>query len=121
MYTVNILKDQLYCRGCLQEMIETRNIEILKGGIFGFFYFLCTYSTLLHLRPLRFHCVGGCWDKTQDYCDFCIDTARRSNHSASTVDFIHTRLDLTHTRLDLLIQTRKDLIHKARSHPGIEI
>ncbi len=23
------------------------------------------YSTLLHLPPLRFHCVDGCWDRTQ--------------------------------------------------------
>ncbi len=30
--------------------------------LFGFFY-----STLLYLPPLRFHCVGGCWDRTQDY------------------------------------------------------
>jgi hypothetical protein len=25
------------------------------------------YSTLLLLPPLRFLCVGGCWDLTQDY------------------------------------------------------
>jgi hypothetical protein len=24
------------------------------------------YSTLLHLPLLRFHCVGGCWDRTQN-------------------------------------------------------
>jgi hypothetical protein len=30
------------------------------------------YSTLLHLPPLRFHCVGGCWDRTQDSCDYVI-------------------------------------------------
>ncbi len=29
------------------------------GGIFS-------YSTLLHLPPLRFHCSDGCWDRTQD-------------------------------------------------------
>ncbi len=28
MYTVNICKDQLYCRCCLQKMSETRSIEI---------------------------------------------------------------------------------------------
>jgi hypothetical protein len=27
--------------------------------------FLVCYSTLLHLPPLRFYCVGGCWDRTQ--------------------------------------------------------
>jgi hypothetical protein len=46
--------------------------SLLEGGlIFGFFY-VCLYSTLLHLLPLRFHCVGGCWDRTQDSCDFGI-------------------------------------------------
>jgi hypothetical protein len=41
-----------------------------KGGVFGFFYL--RYSTLLHLPPLRFNCVGGCWDRTQDNCDYDI-------------------------------------------------
>jgi hypothetical protein len=40
------------------------------GGFFGFFCVL--YSTLLHLPSLRFHCVGGCWDRIQDCCDFGI-------------------------------------------------
>jgi hypothetical protein len=31
-------------------------------------------STLLHLPPLNFHCVGGCWDQTQDSCNFSIGT-----------------------------------------------
>jgi hypothetical protein len=30
------------------------------------------YSTLLHLPPIRFRCVGGCWDRTQGSCDFGI-------------------------------------------------
>jgi hypothetical protein len=34
--------------------------------IFLFFYFYVRYSTLLRLPPLRLHCVGGCWDRTQD-------------------------------------------------------
>jgi hypothetical protein len=25
------------------------------------------YLTLLPLPPLRVHCVGGCWDRTQDF------------------------------------------------------
>ncbi len=32
--------------------------------------FYVRYSTLLYLPPLRFHCVGGCGDRTQDCCDF---------------------------------------------------
>jgi hypothetical protein len=43
-----------------------------KGRFFEFFSFLCTISTLLLLPPLRFHCVGGCWDRTQDSCDYGI-------------------------------------------------
>jgi hypothetical protein len=30
------------------------------------------FSTLFHLPPLRSHCVGGCWNRTQDSCDYCI-------------------------------------------------
>ncbi len=33
---------------------------------------LCTIFKTAHLPPLRFHCVGGCWDRTQDCCDFGI-------------------------------------------------
>jgi hypothetical protein len=33
------------------------------------FSFYVRYSTLLHLPLLRFHCVGGCWDRTQECCD----------------------------------------------------
>ncbi len=39
------------------------------------FSFYLRYSTLLHLPPLRLHCVRGCWDRTQqDCCDFDIDS-----------------------------------------------
>jgi hypothetical protein len=37
----------------------------------GFFYVRC--SALLHLPPLRSHCVGGCWNRTQDCCAFGVD------------------------------------------------
>ena len=37
---------------------------------FWIFFLYVLYSTLLHLPPLRFHCVGECWDRTQDCCDF---------------------------------------------------
>jgi hypothetical protein len=36
----------------------------LLQGDFLDFYVL--YLTLLHLPPLRFRCVGGHWDRTQD-------------------------------------------------------
>ncbi len=31
------------------------------------FMYMVRYSTLLNLPPLRFHCVRGSWDRTQDY------------------------------------------------------
>ncbi len=34
-----------------------------------FFYFFVLYSALFHLPPLRFHCVDGCRDRTQDRCN----------------------------------------------------
>jgi hypothetical protein len=38
-----------------------------------FFFFRTTvYSALFHLPPLRFHCADGCWDRTQDRCNWCI-------------------------------------------------
>jgi hypothetical protein len=49
-------------------------LQYFQGRIFW-------YSTLLHLPSLRFHCVEGCWDQTQDCCDFAL-TARCSNHLA---------------------------------------
>jgi hypothetical protein len=64
-------------------------IDVIIRGI-CLDFFLCTilYSTLLHLPPLRFHCVGGCGDRTQDCCVFGIA--------------LTTRLDLIHIRLDLI-------------------
>jgi hypothetical protein len=38
------------------------------------------YSTLIHLLPLRFHCVGRCWNRRTDAT--CALADRRSNHSA---------------------------------------
>ena len=35
---------------------STLSEEILRIFLYAL------YSTLLHLPPLRFHCVGGCWD-----------------------------------------------------------
>ncbi len=45
------------------------------------------YATLLYLPPLRFNCVWGCRDRTQDCCDFGINrqslSAGSHPHSAS--------------------------------------
>jgi hypothetical protein len=48
-------------------------------GFLEFFYVL--YSTLLHLPPLRFHCDGGCWDRTRTVVTSAL-AVRSSNQSA---------------------------------------
>jgi hypothetical protein len=75
-------------------------IKHLNRDLFGFFYIL--YSTM---PPLRFHCVGGCWDRIQDCCDFGIScqTFLPLDLNHSRLDLIPTRLDLIHTRLDLIL------------------
>jgi hypothetical protein len=77
-------------------------------------------STLLHLPPLRFHCVGECWDRIQDCCELVIHSLLNLIHSRLDLfhcqrDLIHTLLDLIHARLDII--NMLDLIHKARSRP----
>jgi hypothetical protein len=39
---------------------------------------------MLHLPPLRFYCVGGCWDRSQDSCDFGIGWQTLSSTSATS-------------------------------------
>ncbi len=70
--------------------------------IFCILYMYVLYSTLLHLPPLRFHCVGGCWDRAQDSCDFGV-AIRRSSHLATT----HPRPATSHDSHP----------HTATSHP----
>ncbi len=44
----------------------------LKGGFVWMFSFLCTiFSTASSAAP-QIQCVGGCWDRTQDSCDYAI-------------------------------------------------
>ncbi len=54
--------------------------EVIRREISMDFFFHLRYSTLLYLPPLRFHCVGGCWDRTQDRLDLIDNTA---------IDLIH--------------------------------
>jgi hypothetical protein len=42
--------------------IYCNTVKYYNSGFFKIFYAL--YSTLLHRPPLRFHCVGGFWDRT---------------------------------------------------------
>jgi hypothetical protein len=49
---------------------------LIASVLFWIFFFLIyvRYSKLHHLPSLRFRCVRGCWDRTQDCCDFGIDS-----------------------------------------------
>ncbi len=60
----------------------------------GFFFMYVLYSTLFHLPPLRFHCVGGCWDRTQESCDFGIgcQTLEPLGYISSTLGYISSTL-----------------------------
>jgi hypothetical protein len=61
------------------DFYSSRVLEFDSSGILGkedfwdFLYF-CLRLTLLHGPPLRFHRLGGCWDRMQDCCDFGIDS-----------------------------------------------
>ncbi len=44
----------------------------LRGTFLDFFLFLHDIQNLLHLPPLKFHCVGGCWNGTLDSCNYGI-------------------------------------------------
>ncbi len=70
---------------------------IRKDGYFGFFY--VRYSTLLHLPPLRFHCVGGCWDRTRTVATTALAVGR-SNHSAKSHP---PRRDLIHSSANFIL------------------
>jgi hypothetical protein len=48
---------------------EKKIFQYFWGGFFLFFS--VQYSALLHLPPHRFHCADGCWDRTQDRCNWC--------------------------------------------------
>ncbi len=50
----------LKCRSCRGEAYESASVTILLIFLF------ILYSTLHHPPPLRFHCVGGFWDRTKD-------------------------------------------------------
>jgi hypothetical protein len=43
--------------------------KTIRGDFFGFFLFMSLFNTASSAAP-RFHCVGGCWDRTQDCYDF---------------------------------------------------
>ncbi len=71
------------------------------------------YSTLLHLPPLRFHWVEGCWDRTQDRCDFGIGCQTlcplgyisSTGYNSSTLCYISSTLGFISSTLSFISST----------------
>ncbi len=76
-----------------RDSCKCEKIYFFNRGNFLDFSCYVLYLTLLQLPPLRFHCVGGCWDRTQDCRDFEI---------GSQTDALTSRPDLIHNRPDLI-------------------
>jgi hypothetical protein len=86
-------------------------------GIFWIFKIMYVlYSTLLHLPPFRFHCVGECWIEPRTVATSAL-AVRRSSHSATS----HPHSATSHSPLGShLNHTRLHLIHdSATSHPRL--
>ncbi len=66
-----VLHKKVFILLCAADYTCTSNF-FLRGIFEDFFFFYVRYSTLFHLPPLGFHCVGGCWDRTQDSYDYDI-------------------------------------------------
>ncbi len=57
-------------RSCAPRCQQGRRNNLERGSL-GLHFYKRDFLGF-HLPPLRFHCVGGCWDRTQDSCDFGI-------------------------------------------------
>jgi hypothetical protein len=70
----------IYCLGTVpttdnRSVAKTKRMPndwFLLFLVFLKYIFSVFYLTLLHLPPIRCSCVGVCWDRTQDSCDFGI-------------------------------------------------
>jgi hypothetical protein len=80
-----------------------------EGGSGGYFFVL--YSALLHLPPLRFDCSEGCWDRTQDRCNWCMHW--QSDALTTKLDLIR-ELDLIHI---LSVSSQSMILHAFLSTP----
>ncbi len=80
-----VTSTELWIRICtIKSRILNTAFFHFSWSFFDFFLYVLNL-TLLHLPTLRFHCVGGCWDRTQDCCE--------------QLDALTTRLDLIFARI----------------------
>ncbi len=73
---------RLYCSIFAGSSLKSLWDATFKNGYFG--DFKSTLFNTAHLPPLKFHYVGGYWDRTQDCCD----------HGVGRVDTLSIRLGL---------------------------
>ncbi len=64
-HTKKIQKELLYCCEDAYKEYENNLHQRADLAIIKIFLYV-GYSTQLHLPRLRFHCLGGCWNLTQD-------------------------------------------------------
>jgi hypothetical protein len=83
----------------MRDLVSQHLEDNMKRGIFWIFKEL--YSNCFTCRrptPLRFRCVGGCCDRTQDCCDSGIG---RSDALTNWLDLIHqARFHQDHLKRD---------------------
>jgi hypothetical protein len=56
-----------FCQSCMASSPEYESMVLEFASLrdLWIYFMYVLYSTVLHLPPLRFRCVGGCWDRTQ--------------------------------------------------------
>ncbi len=94
----------------------------LKGDFWIFWIFYIHYSALFHLPPLHFHCVGGCWDRTQACCDIGIDSEPKSHlihhgnicRTLSVVTFNNSSLEYQAETNSKLFHRQDEAKHKQK-------
>ncbi len=98
MYCVTLLGYAEYIRMSIEQVYVNCDLLEWYAGWPPWVAFVCfkmprvtvvLYATLLHLRPSRFQCVGGCWDRYRTVATLAL-TVGRSNHLArSRVNVVH--------------------------------
>jgi hypothetical protein len=72
LYQVSIKPFLRFCLSAGTVMMPLQSIQWEIRILISILFFLRTIFSTVHLPPLRFHCADGCWDRTQDRCNWCI-------------------------------------------------
>ncbi len=92
------------CTSILLVLVVVKGIPMQctsKLFLEGNFIFIFMYA-LFPLPSPRFHCVGGCWDRTQDCCNFVIDSQTLKKPLGDLIHYLarsHPHSARSHTQL----------------------